>query len=71
MLKQPKCVIFNFTLKSSYIISIIILVLWAQSNQCLNPDLNTSFFKLGVCKEAMEENLALARPPPSAWHLTS
>lgn len=66
MLKQPKCMIFNFTLKS-----INIIALWAQSNQCLDPDLSTNFFKLGVCKEAMEENLALAHPPPSAWHLNS
>lgn len=73
LLKHPKYMIFNVTFKCSFIIGTIIFVLWNRAVQYLNADLSTIFFlyKLNICKEAREENVALACWLPSAHHLTA
>lgn len=56
----------NFVFNSSYINSIVTLVLGGQSISMLNSDLSTNILKEYVFKEAVEENLALACSHPSA-----
>lgn len=73
LLKHPKYMIFNVTFKWSFIISTIILVLWKRAVQVLTLISAPFFFfhKLRICKEAREENVALACRPPSAHRLTT